>query len=514
MKKVQFNIDIGKLKCAFLASAFATISLILCSGCASKKTELVWDKNFYRIGSQSSPRASDLNQDGVLDIVMGAGQNEHQYTEQGVLAFDGKSGELLWQQETSDQVYGSATFCDINQDGVEDVFIGGRSPHLKALNGKNGEVIWQYNYQYEDDSVLKYARFNFQNSVLVPDQNQDGLPDLLIVNGGNSKAEPHSEKDRYPGVLMLFDSKNGKILAADTMPDGKEAYMPPLVFSSPDNSRLQILFGTGGETLPGHLYLADLSDFMEGKLSNAKIIASEEGHGFIAPPVLVDISQDGIYDIVAISHASTVFAINGKDNTLLWQKKLDNTECSNSFAVGYFTDDDIPDLFTFVSKGEWPENTGSKQVMLDGKNGEIVYLDSMGCTGFSSPVVYDLNHDGRDEVIISINEYDCAGGFTKQAPAEMLTKLIAIDFSNQSVNVIDQVQGFKNIFTTPWIGDLDQDGYLDIVHCQYYSPSIDLIAFMGMRVKRISTHIKIEKPVKWGAYMGSAGDGIFTTADM
>lgn len=477
--------------------------------CTGRKSELVWDKNFFRIGSQSSPRTADLNQDGTLDIVIGAGQNESQYSKQGVLALDGKTGELLWQQETQDQVYGSATLYDITDDGVKDVFIGGRSPHLRALNGKTGEVIWAYEYQYEDHPILQFARFNFQNSVLVPDQNDDGLQDLLIVNGGNSKAKPYSEEDRFPGVLMLLDTKTGDIIAADTMPDGKESYMPPLYFANQDTQDDAIIFGTGGETIDGNLYIAKLSDLREQKLSNAKIIASEQGHGFIAPPVIVDISQDGNFDIVAISHGSSVFAIDGKSRQLLWQQQIEGTESSNSFAVGYFTEDKVPDLFTFVSKGQWPENTGSLQIMLDGTNGKIAYIDSMGCTGFSSPVVYDLNRDGRDETIISINEFDCLGGFVEKAPPDMENKLIAINFSGGSIHVIDQSQRFKNIFTTPWIGDLDQDGYLDIVHCQYFSSRMELVNFLGMRIKRISTGVRVTKAPLWGAYMGSNGNGIF-----
>jgi hypothetical protein len=133
----------------------------------------------------------------------------------------------------------------------------------------------------------------------------------------------------------------------------------------------------------------------------------------------------------------------------------------------------------------------------------------MGCTGFSSPAVYDLNYDGHDDAIISINEFDCSLGFAgSYAPATMENKLIAVDLYRQSVNVIDQLAGFKNIFSTPWLGDLDDDGYLDIVYCQYYHRS-DLIAFLGMRVKRISTHIRAKKPPVWGAYMGSHGDSTF-----
>src|SRR5690606_2005382 len=164
---------------------------------------------------------------------------------------------------------------------------------------------------------------------------------------------------------------------------------------------------------------------------------------------------------------------------------------------------------TFVSKGEWPNHTGTLVVTIDGRTGELAYTDDMGCTGFSSPVVYDLNSDGNDEVIISINEFECSKGFVAQTIPEIENKLIAIDFRRSSVNVIDQSKGFKNIFSTPWIGDLDDDGYLDIVYFQYYSRG-GLLSFLGMRARRISTHIKVRnQPPVWGAYRGTAGNGVF-----
>lgn len=481
----------------------------LSAGCSKKKSTVIWKEDLSIIGSQSSPRTADLNGDGVLDIVMGAGKNEYQVSKQGIIAFDGKTGKLLWQQEAPDQVYGSATFYDITGDGVKDVFIGGRSPNFKALNGKTGELIWKYDHtKHQQDSIVKYARYNFNNSVLVPDQNNDGFQDLLTVNGGNSKADPYSEVNRFPGVLMLFDIRTGEVIAADTMPDGKESYMSPLCFVQPDSKEYTVIFGTGGETIDGHLFMSTLSDLKARRLVNAKIIASEKGHGFIAPPSIADITNDGYFDIVGISHGSSVFAIDGRDQKILWQQKIKDTECSNSFAVGYFTDDDIPDFFTFTSKGQWPNSTGSLQVMLDGKDGRMAYLDSMGCTGYSSPVVFDINRDGVDEAIISINEFDCSLGFTGKSPRQMENKLMAIDFKKRSFQLIDQAPGFKNIFSTPWIGDLDNDGYLDIISCQYYHAG-DLLSFMGMTIKRIDTPVRVKKPPVWGAYMGSNGDGVF-----
>jgi hypothetical protein len=146
--------------------------------------------------------------------------------------------------------------------------------------------------------------------------------------------------------------------------------------------------------------------------------------------------------------------------------------------------------------------------LLDGSNGEVVYVDSIGCTGFSSPVAYDTDNDGVDEAIISINEFDCSQGFTDTAIKEIENRLLLINFKKKRVQTIDQSKQFKNIFSTPWIGDLNDDGYLDIVHCQYYSHG-GLLTFLGTTIKRIETPIRVTKKVRWGAYMGSNGDGIY-----
>lgn len=475
--------------------------------CTSHDTKVIWTKSIPVIGSQSSPRPIDINHDGTDDLVMGACKNEFQATEMGVIAFDGKSGDILWQTDSHDQVYGSATTIDITGDHTDDVIIGGRWSYLRALDGKTGKIIWAYLPTDTAHPIIKYAKYNFYNSVLVPDQNGDGINDLLIQNGGNHNAAPHDSIHRYPGVLMLFDSKSGTIIAADTMPDGGESYMSPLFMQQPDGSQW-VIFGSGGETFNGHLYAASLADFKNGSLSKAIILASNSNlHGFIAPPVLADINHDHYFDIIVISHSSDIYAIDGKSFKPIWNLNIPGTESSNSFAVGQFTGDDTPDFFTFVSKGEWPQSTGSVQIMIDGQSGKIVYENNLGCAGFSSPVAYDLTHDGTDEVIISINEYDCSRGYTDSTRLNITTKLLAIDFKTHQVQTIETLNGFKNIFSTPYVGDLDHDGYLDIVHSQYYSPSNDLLTFLGMQIKRISTSIKMNGEMKWGGYMGSKGDG-------
>src|SRR4029453_11063976 len=71
--------------------------LLSCTEKSSKEQyRLIWYKDFPVIGSESSPRTADLNNDGVLDIVMGAGKNETQKSDMGIVAFNGATGELLW----------------------------------------------------------------------------------------------------------------------------------------------------------------------------------------------------------------------------------------------------------------------------------------------------------------------------------------------------------------------------------------------------------------------------------
>ncbi len=485
------------------------LALLLLACQKKEKSELVWDANFPVIGSQSSPRAVDLNKDGTLDLVMGAGKNEFEDSAYGVLAIDGVSGELIWNHPAMDQVYGSASFQDINGDGFPDVFIGGRGPYFKGIDGQSGELLWEYDtLGYTNHPVLRHARFNFNNSVWIPDQNNDELKELLVSNGGNAKAAPYETTDRFPGVLMVLDPVNGEVLAADTMPDGNETYLSPILLPAEGKMGDRVVFGSGGETISGSLFLAELTDLMNNDLSSAIRLVTENGHGFIASPVAADLDQDGTLDLVAISHGSSVFAISGQTLEILWQQTIPGTECSNSFAVGNFTDDDIPDFFTFVSKGVWPENTGSVQILLDGKSGEIAHQQELGCTGFSSPIAYDLNKDGFDEVIFSINSYDCQRAIDDESAFLIENKLLLMDFSSGEIHNLDQSKGFKNIFSTPWLGDLDGDGFLDLVHCQYFSHS-DILSFLGMRVKRIDLPIKMRNEPLWGSIMGSQGNGIY-----
>ena len=97
-------------------SLLAIVFLSSCSMNSKKKSELIWSKNYPVIGSQSSPRTEDINKDGTLDIVMGAGKNEFQQSDMGILAFDGKSGNSYGNRMHLTRFLVPQLFCDVNGD--------------------------------------------------------------------------------------------------------------------------------------------------------------------------------------------------------------------------------------------------------------------------------------------------------------------------------------------------------------------------------------------------------------
>lgn len=479
-------------------------SLLLIACLSEKSNKVVWNNYLKTLGSSSSPKCADLNGDGILDIVLGAGQNELQASDSCVIALDGKNGDVLWSTKGIDQMVGSAIFMNINNDDTPDVIIGGRSAQLKAINGKDGTSIWNYEVQNHEYDAKGFIRFNFYNPQILEDQNEDGIKDLLVSNGGNLMAMQTDGSDRYPGVLAIISGRNGEILAADSMPDQKETYMSPVIYNHTDEGNADIIFGSGGELFGGHLYRTSLKDLMKNDISAARQLISKEGHGFIAPPTLADINNDGHKDIIVNWHGGETIAIDGLDYNEIWKVNIPDCELNCSPAPGDVNKDGIPDFFSQFSKGSWPKNTSSIQVLIDGSTGEILYQEEDGCAGFSTALSYDLNHDGTSEFIYSVNDFTCTGLHR----ADVEHRLMVYDYNNKKTKNIGPIIQVKNVSSTPWIGDLDGDGQIEIISCNQANFS-NIYSYFGIQVSRMNLDIKVNDHPSWTSYMGANGDGDF-----
>lgn len=468
---------------------------------STSKGQSPWSKSLPGLGTFSSPRTADLNGDGIQDLILGAGREEFLHCDSAVVALDGANGALLWTASADDQVFASAAIKDLNGDGTQDVLIGGRTAELKALNGKNGVELWSFREIVAKSKKKKRKYFNFYNPQWIPDQDGDKLEDILISNGGDVLAKPY-DSNRPTGYLMVISSQNGQILAEAPMPDGGETYMSVAVIATKDGKH-KIIFGSGGETIGGALYVASLQEVLDGNLSKATKLASSKDKGFIGPPVWVDINLDGIADIVANAVDGRLLAFDGNTYQAIWEAKMPNTEAYSSIAVGYFNADETPDFFVSYAEGVWPDLKWCKQFMVDGSSGSIQFEENLGFYQTSTPVVLDVNQDGLDEALLlvtyQVQEADLSASF--------YTMPMLIDFkTGKALELGLNVPG-GNIASTPWIGDLENDGNLDILFChgtdkRYYH------AFNGLTVERLTTKISA-RSVRWGAYMGSNYDGVF-----
>ena len=203
------------------------VGVMIIWGCRiSSYGQQPWSTIIPGVGTFSSPRVTDLNLDGTDDIVIGAGRVEFQACDSAVIAFNGVNGEMMWHASAKDQIFGSAIFQDINQDGIKDVFIGGRSAELMAINGRNGNVLWRFleANQLQPNGATRW--FNFYNGQWIPDQDGDDYQDLLLSNGGDVMKEPY-DTNRPPGYLVVVSAQTGQLLARAEMPDGHETYLSP-----------------------------------------------------------------------------------------------------------------------------------------------------------------------------------------------------------------------------------------------------------------------------------------------
>ena len=467
-----------------------------------------WQQSVAEVGSASSPRAADFNGDDVLDIVIGAGGKEFRETEYGVLAFDGADGSLLWHQPARNQITGSAVFQDINEDSIPDVIIGGRSAILYALDGRDGSLLWEYLPDYEGmDAVNDTSILNFFTPQFIPDVDNDQMEDLLVSYGGFVKATA-GVTDRPAGSLMVISSRDGKLVAKATVPDGLETYTSPVIHDFAGNGALSILFGTGGETINGYLYLAKLEDVLKEDLSGAVVLDSGLGKGFIAPPVLTDINQDGTADIVANAVNGRMLAIDGSSHQKIWETSLGpGYEVYTMPAPGHFVgDDETPDFFASFGYGVWPSTKFTLNILLDGRDGSLISKDTLGTFQYASPMVFDFTEDGHDDILVTANlsMIGAEGGVSRRYGNQMKV----FDVREKFILAFEESKFGSNLGSTPLITDLDNDGKVDIISC-YMSDAENFYSFKELRLERRELDISIEQPIRWGAYMGSNYSAIF-----
>ncbi len=455
----------------------------------SEAQSLIWAHEKQNSYSFSSPKAYDLNSDGNLDIVVGFGLDDDSPNPNGAMALDGITGNELWEylDPENDQIFSTPIFLDTNNDNQMDVIMAGRGGTLIALDGGNGDLLWSLDYSQLniEDSI----KMNVYNGQFISDENNDDIDDIVITIGGTGKDDA-----RIPGVLTVISGSDGHVISVGEMPDQKETYCSPLIMDVGADGNLDVIFGSGGETIQGNLWSVPLGDLLESNMSNAQIIEEGINKGFIAPPSFADMNNDNVPDILIPTMDGQLKVRDGVDLSILWEVSHDNSEAYTQPSIGHLNNDEIPDVYMKFHIGEWPQYSSAIFQQIDGANGNSMSTDTVIGINMLSGVFNDSNSDGLDEIID-----------TRFLPNGNL-ELFVHDPSTGGTTILESQTGQMNFASTPLVTDIDNNGLFDIIY-------FHLEGTMGPQPGNPFFIKRIEMPGElnsaWSGYLGNDTDGTY-----
>ena len=213
------------------------------------RTGISWEREFFPALSECTVQLYDMNRDGTLDVLVVDGFSSCAVK---IVALDGKTGETVWEHNVTFEVFAVKCELDVNSDEAMDCLVCGRYSGFVALSGLDGSILWVV------DPSISYPRYNFYFPLIVQDLDGDGTRDLINMHGGDS-SYTDSQTDRSPSFMVVVSGRTGqKLMPRFPVPDGRESYMSPVMHTFDDGVEA-VLFGSGGETIPGSLWAMTLS---------------------------------------------------------------------------------------------------------------------------------------------------------------------------------------------------------------------------------------------------------------
>lgn len=421
----------------------------------SGKTMDDWIKTFEGFGTESCIRLLDVDDDGRLDIVFSMNVNLNNISVMAsnmshnnikaiclqigqvypclgrIVALRGYDSHQLW---TTNIHYGlfelNCGKIDINRDGKMDCVGTGRFSTVVAFDPRNGTVFWTA------DSTVLVDQWSSFNVVILPDLNDDKIPEILLPHSSDPRFPPEVD-DRFTGRLVLLDGATGRHIGQYlNITDKRETYMSPVLHTLKDGSQY-ILFGSGGETVPGSLLTIAVPDFYRyvTKREASEPVANTKGKydqwnflpkaaenplireiyrsktkGLMVPPVCVDMNGDSILDIVMLAFDGNLTVFDGQSLKPIWSITFDDMESYSSPAPGYFNDDDKLDFMFHVNHGSYPNYDYSMTIVVDGKTGQTIWSLNSSQSVMTSDLVAQTSQEYHDFFIFRVKGRQEASG--------------------------------------------------------------------------------------------------------
>ncbi|XP_012234681.2 uncharacterized protein [Linepithema humile] len=349
--------------------------------CTSLSSKVLWTRSLPKLTSEAPLRSNDVNSDGIEDIIVGFSTGLDTmdapeyictiYFERqmpclgGVLALNGKTGETIWTHWTAHAIFSVDCGVDLTDDKIKDCVISGRGGILQAINGHDGSLIWEIPIQ--DPAMLSEQQriVDVYDARFIADADGDGIGDVIASHA------MQSDDTRASNVLVI-SGKSGKTIRDVNLPNTELLFVAPQILVHPDGENIFVL-ATSSQEEAGGLYIVSQANIFYGDLGDLKLrkLHHNTGKGALLPPILIDITSDGIEDIVAAMFNSTIMAYNGSTFEPIWNYTFPNSEIISIPIPGYYNDDDIPDFMVKHQIGSgFLTYYYTVATVIDGRNGQ------------------------------------------------------------------------------------------------------------------------------------------------
>ncbi|MEM9075841.1 MAG: VCBS repeat-containing protein [Bacteroidota bacterium] len=290
----------------------------------------------------------------------------------------------------------SISVDDVNQDGLDDIFLSGAKAQASALFIQNGKGEFS---QRQDELFAKDA-FNEDVAHVFFDANGDGQKDLVVVSAGNE----FKSSDRIQPRLYL--NQNGRFVKDSSAFRGIELNASKVLAVDFDNDGDMDLTITSDQKprqfgIEGSQFL--LQNDGNGNFEDITSTFSQEFAqiGNVKDATWIDLDGNGFKDLIVVGHwmPITLFLNNGTNLTLTSGNNLDNTHgLWNSLIAEDFDGDGDIDLVA----GNWGLNSKLKASL---KKPLTLYSKDFDTNGSVEPLITYYHGDketpfaSKDELV-------------------------------------------------------------------------------------------------------------------
>ena len=374
-----------------------------------------------RLVFSTYPAMADLNGDSFIDVVF--------IDTSGILkSINGATKKPLWvNREFETNFNERITLEDLNNDNNPDVIVQSKDSRVRVISGANGREILR-------SPVLENP---LTGAPIVGDFNGDGFKDLAVTAGNNSVyiGFLSSSKPNWTR-LEIQDSIRSFAAAEDVTGDKVHD-----ILIGTETGKIIIIDGT----VPEVLGAIDINEELSKALGSFNLSTQIR-----FPASFADLNGDNSNDIIVSTEQGYIIAINGKTHERLWWDEADAESQSTgtgkqSISLGDFDGDGLLDVANVTLVGRLRVILG-RDMGKDRKSVLWEYPSAAPGEFIGPAAIADFNKNGIMDIVIAGQN-----GFIyifEGSTGEILWK---------------SADNAEDLISPPLIGDLDNDGYLDIL---------------------------------------------------